>query len=204
MKLPRFFAIWTLAAATFIATGSVGTALAQERVLRENQVTRQGLIDALMPQAAQADAAASAGEGDGLPRSRSFRPATRPGVVAGVAAAAAQPARASILITFITSSSDLTPDARRALDVLAGAMKSDQLARVKFTIEGHADPRGDNDMNMKLSQARADSVRAYLIAQHGLAGERVNAVGKGSSALMNPSEPAAPENRRVTIVSQPG
>jgi hypothetical protein len=28
-------------------------------------------------------------------------------------------------------------------------------------------------------------------------------VGKGSSALMKPSEPAAPENRRVTIVANP-
>jgi flagellar motor protein MotB len=45
-------------------------------------------------------------------------------------------------------------------------------------------------------------VRSYLLTQHGLAAERVSAVGRGSSALMNPSDPAAPENRRVTIVTQ--
>jgi outer membrane protein OmpA-like peptidoglycan-associated protein len=57
---------------------------------------------------------------------------------------------------------------------------------------------------MKLSQARAESVRAYLISKHGLAADRVDAVGKGSSNLLNKTNIAAPENRRVTIVSQAG
>ena len=129
-----------------------------------------------------------------------MRPAA---AVAGAAAAGAQPGRASILVTFVTASADLTSDARRALDVLAGAMKSEKLISSRFTIEGHADPRGTDDFNLKLSLARAESVRGYLVESHGVAAERVNAVGKGSSALMNPSVPAAPENRRVTIVAQP-
>ena len=75
---------------------------------------------------------------------------------------------------------------------------------VTASIEGHADPRGSEEANLKLSQARAESVREYLLASHGVAAERVTAVGKGSSALMKPNEPAAPENRRVTIVANPG
>jgi OmpA-OmpF porin, OOP family len=187
-----------LAAVTLATMLAAEAALAQEKVLREGQVTQQALIEALSPAAG-----ASAAEGD-APRTRSFRPAAR---VAGTAAASAQPgqaARASILVTFVTNSADLTSGARQALDVLAGAMKSEKLASVKFTIEGHADPRGSDELNLKLSQARAESVRSYLMTQHGLQAERVNAVGKGSSALMNPSDPAAPENRRVTIVAQPG
>ena len=186
-----------IAAVTLAALFAAHHAGAQEQVLREGQVTQQALIEALSPAAA-----ASAADGD-APRSRSFRPAAR---VAGTAAASAQSggaARASILVTFVTNSADLTGGAKNALDVLAGAMKSEKLAAVKFTIEGHADPRGSDELNLKLSQARADSVRGYLMSQHGLQAERVNAVGKGSSALMNPSEPAAPENRRVTIVAQP-
>lgn len=191
----------TFALALMLATGAVQ---AQEKVLREGQVTQQGLIDALTPAAQPADDAASAADGSGV-RTRSFRPAVRPAAaVAGAAAAAAQPARASILVTFVTNSADLTAGAKSALDVLAAAMKSEKLAAVKFTIEGHADPRGSEELNLKLSQARADSVRGYLTTTHGLASDRVNAVGKGSSALMKPSEPAAPENRRVTIVAQPG
>ncbi len=194
MKLRFKFA--SLALAAVLATA--GSAQAQEKVLREGQVTQQGLIDALTP-AAAADAASAPEEG-GM-RTRSFRPAVR---VSATAAAAAQPARANILVTFVTNSADLTGTAKKALDVLAAAMKSDKLAAVKFTIEGHADPRGSEEANMKLSQARADSVREYLLASHGLAAERISAVGKGSSALMKPSEPAAPENRRVTIVANPG
>jgi OOP family OmpA-OmpF porin len=185
------------------AACACGAVLAQEKVMREGQVTEKALIDALAPPAAAApDGAASAAEG-GV-RTRSWKPALRPAAAAaGTAAAAAQPGRASILVTFITGSADLTGDAKKALDVLAGAMKSDKLANVRFTIEGHADPRGGEELNMRLSQSRAESVRGYLTASHGLAGERINAVGKGSSALMNPNDPAAPENRRVTIVAQP-
>lgn len=184
-----------------LAALSVGSVHAQEKVLREGQVTQQALIDALAPKAA--DGAASAPE-EGT-RTRSWKPGVRPAAAAaaGTAGAAAQPARASILVTFVTNSADLTGNAKKALDVLASAMKSEKLASVRFTIEGHADPRGSEDLNLKLSQARAESVRGYLMASHGLAAERVNAVGKGSSALMKPSEPAAPENRRVTIVAQP-
>ena len=208
MKYPSKLALLALAA--LLAAGSCQ---AQERVMRENQVTEQSLIEALTPPKTAAaapaapEAAASAVLGpDGQPmRTRSFRPAVRPAAAAaaGTAATSAQQARASILVTFVTDSADLTARAKSALDVLAGAMKSEKLASVKFTIEGHADPRGGEERNMKLSQLRAESVRAYLTSQHGLAAERVNAVGKGSTALMNPSDPAAPENRRVTIVANP-
>lgn len=192
MKLRTRLAL--LAMAALLAGGAVQ---AQEKVLREGQVTQEALIDALAPAAA-----ASAAE-DGV-RTRSWKPGVRPAAaVAGTAATAAQPGRASILVTFVTNSADLTANAKRALDVLAGAMKSDKLAAVRFTIEGHADPRGSEELNLRLSQARAESVRGYLMASHGMAAERIAAVGKGSSALMKPSEPAAPENRRVTIVAQP-
>lgn len=174
-------------------------ALAQERVLREGQVTERALVDALTP-----PQAASAPE-EGV-RTRSFRPAVRPAATAGATAAAGaaatQAGRASILVTFVTDRADLTAPARSALDVLAAAMKSERLAGVRFTIEGHADPRGSEEHNLRLSQARAESVRGYLIARHGLAADRVDAVGKGSSNLMNKVDIAAPENRRVTIVSQ--
>lgn len=178
------------------------SALAQEKVLREGQVTEKALVDALTPPAA----AASAPEEGGV-RTRGFRPAVRPAAAVGTTAAAgavaAHPSgKASILVTFVTDSAELTPRAREALDVLAGAMKSDRLAGVRFTIEGHADPRGGDEHNLKLSTARASTVREYLIARHGLAADRIDAVGMGSSMLLNTADIAAPENRRVTIVSK--
>jgi OmpA-OmpF porin, OOP family len=189
-----------LAGAALMAPGARAQTQDKGPVLRENQVTEKNLIEALKP----AEPAASEPE----VVSRSLRIATRPAAaVAGTAApsaAAQQGKRASILVTFLTDSAELSERAKSALDVLAGAMKSDQLSTVRFTIEGHADPRGSAERNQQLSQARADSVRQYLIDKHGLGAERVSAVGKGSSALMDPANPAAPENRRVTIVSQQG
>ncbi len=199
MKARHAITVATLVAA--LAAFAAGPVAAQEKVLREGQVTQKGLIEALTP-----SAAASAAGSDEV-RTRSFRPAVRPAAVAGATAAAGavaanQSGRASILVTFVTDSAELTQRAKGALDVLAGAMKSDKLAGVRFTIEGHADPRGSDEHNLKLSTARANSVREYLVSQHGLPASRIEAVGRGSSALLNTANPAAPENRRVTIVSQ--
>lgn len=195
-----------LATAFVAVAGALATpALAQEKVMREGQVTERALVDAL---ALPAPAAAPAAEGNDAVRTRSFRPAVVPAAATATtagAAVAAGPAaaagKASILITFVTDSAELTQRARDALDVLGGAMKSERLAAVRFTIEGHADPRGGEDYNMRLSTARAQAVREYLIARHGLAPERINAVGRGATALLDTRNIAAPENRRVTILS---
>jgi OmpA-OmpF porin, OOP family len=109
---------------------------------------------------------------------------------------------ASLLITFETNSSLLTAAARGQLDVVAAALKNEKLKAYGFGIEGHADPRGRADLNLALSQQRAESVRDYLVASHGIASERLRPVGKGATELANRRVPAAPENRRVTIATQ--
>jgi outer membrane protein OmpA-like peptidoglycan-associated protein len=118
-------------------------------------------------------------------------------------AAPPQPARpsASLLITFHTSSSGLTPNAKQQLDVVGAALKNARLAPYKFTVEGHADPRGDRTTNLVLSQHRAGSVRSYLIDTHGIEPDRLIPEGKGDREVLNRAVPAAPENRRVTIVT---
>lgn len=189
-------------------------AAAQEKVMREGQVTQQGLIDALLPAApapapaAPAEAAAEAPDAAASgPRTRSFRPGIRPAAAVGSTSAAgtvaaSQGGRASILFSFVTGSAELTGQARSALDVLAGAMKSERLNGARFSVEGHADPRGNDDANQRLSTARAEAVREYLVGKHGLAADRLEAVGRGSSQLLNKDDPAAAENRRVTIVTK--
>jgi outer membrane protein OmpA-like peptidoglycan-associated protein len=111
----------------------------------------------------------------------------------------AKPAAASLLITFKTDSADLTPRAKQSLDVVARALSSDQLSDFKFSVEGHADPRGGPEYNMRLSEARAGSVVNYLVAQHRIPRARLQPVGKGETELLNLTKPDAPENRRVTI-----
>ena len=155
------------------ALAQVGT------VFKEKDLSEAALVDALTPEPTL--------------RLRSIR------VAPSADATPAQAPAASLLITFQTNSAELTPDSRAALDVVGRALSSERLASFAFEVDGHADPRGASDLNLRLSQARADSVVEYLVRQHGLRRDRLNPVGKGESELANPAVPAAPENRRVTI-----
>jgi OmpA-OmpF porin, OOP family len=110
-------------------------------------------------------------------------------------------ASASLLVTFETNSSELTSAAKRQLDIVASALRNDRLVEYRFTVEGHADPRGSADKNLLLSHDRAESVKRYLMAQ-GIAEDRLVTEGRGDREPMLPAQPAAPENRRVTFVTQ--
>jgi OmpA-OmpF porin, OOP family len=165
----------TLALVGLSASVAVAQPADRPLVLGEGQATEEAILDALSPRV-----------------TRQFKPGQR-----------AQAAKASLLITFVTGSSELTDGARGTLDVLAGALKNERLAGRSFTIEGHADKRGSAMLNRQLSLARAQSVMGYLTSRHGLAAERLQAEGKGSSEPLNLRVATAPENRRVTIVVQP-
>ena len=168
---------------------------AAQNVLKGAQVTESALIDALALDPPEMAASGAT--------TRGFRPATaRPGEPAKPARPPNPNAgRASLLITFPTNSADLTTDTQVMLDTLARALESDKLAGFGFKVEGHADARGEPDRNLKLSQLRAESVANYLVSKHGILPERLTAVGKGSSELLNKAQIDAPENRRVTIVT---
>jgi outer membrane protein OmpA-like peptidoglycan-associated protein len=87
------------------------------------------------------------------------------------------------------------------MDVVGRALNADKLAPFKFSIEGHADPRGGTELNQRLSEERAQSVRQYLVENHHIDPQRLTSVGKGDKEPLNEKDPAAPENRRVTIVT---
>jgi OOP family OmpA-OmpF porin len=180
--------------------GLQSAALAQTAapVLSNAQVTEDALVDALAIEPAYADDAASGA-------TRGFRPAVRPGTasakLATTPAKPAAPGKASLLITFPTGSAELTPETIRVLQTLGKALQSDKLAGFAFRIEGHADPRGTAEANIKLSEERAQAVAAYLSNTLGVLPDRLQPVGKGSSEPLNPQQPDAPENRRVTIVT---
>ena len=193
----RFRFLRSACAGLALAGLSMSLPLYAQTVLKGKDLNEQNLIDALSPPAA------SEAESEEV-RLRSIR-VTRDQPSAKVleqAAKAPQPKpSASVLITFVTNSSELTERARTSLDVVGHALQSNQLASFKFVIEGHADPRGNADDNLRLSQARADSVVQYLVAQHLVSPDRLKAVGKGDTELFNTRQIDAPENRRVTIVT---
>ena len=73
---------------------------------------------------------------------------------------------------------DLTPESTEALDKLVEMMNEN--ANITIELSAHCDYRGNDDYNQRLSQRRAESVVRYLI-QHGIAKDRLTAVGYGES-----------------------
>jgi OOP family OmpA-OmpF porin len=104
-------------------------------------------------------------------------------------------------IKFGVNSANLTPEAKEVIKQLGTAMASEQLSSFHFQLEGHTDSTGRHDHNMELSQKRAESVRDYLVATYHIAASRLEAVGRGPDAPLDPANPASGVNRRVQIVN---
>ncbi len=86
------------------------------------------------------------------------------------------------------------------LDEIASVLQSNpQLKKVR--IEGHTDNIGNELTNLRLSQARADAVRTYLI-QAGVEAARLEARGFGESYPLvgNDTEDGRAQNRRVEFI----
>jgi len=70
-----------------------------------------------------------------------------------------------------------------------------------ITISGHTDARGNDALNMKLSEQRAEAVRQYLDANMDLAPDRIQAVGRGESEPIatNETNEGRLQNRRIDV-----
>ena len=75
-----------------------------------------------------------------------------------------------------------------------------QNPELKLSIEGHSSSEGNYDVNMELSQQRAQTVREYLITK-GIDAGRMQARGFGSNKPLNDGKTPADAalNRRVEL-----
>jgi outer membrane protein OmpA-like peptidoglycan-associated protein len=71
-------------------------------------------------------------------------------------------------------------------------------------IEGHTDSSGSNELNLKLSQLRANAVKQLMI-ENGIAESRIESIGMGESKPVaeNTTSEGKAKNRRVEIIIQP-
>ena len=71
----------------------------------------------------------------------------------------------------------------------------------QIVIAGHTDSQGGDDMNLALSESRAESVRQYLLAQMALSGNEVSAVGYGETRPVanNETPQGRAKNRRIDV-----
>jgi outer membrane protein OmpA-like peptidoglycan-associated protein len=102
-------------------------------------------------------------------------------------------------VLFSTGKADLNTDAKIALAKLSGIVLN--YPSLKLAIGGYTDSTGTADFNMKLSQARADSVLGYLVTQ-GLDSGVLSAQGYGMDDPVadNSTVQGRRMNRRVEIV----
>jgi outer membrane protein OmpA-like peptidoglycan-associated protein len=104
-------------------------------------------------------------------------------------------------VLFEVDRAELRPGARRELDRLAEVLRD--RSGLTLAIEGHTDSTGSADYNLSLSERRAASVRAYLVAR-GIDRDRTTSIGLGQDVPVASNDTASgrQQNRRVEIVIQ--
>lgn len=100
-------------------------------------------------------------------------------------------------LEFENGKADILPSMHEDLNRLANFLIDHP--RFKLNISGHTDTQGNEDSNLRLSQARADAIKAYLIYEFKIAASRIEAHGYGSSQpiVEEKSEQERKLNRRV-------
>ncbi len=103
-------------------------------------------------------------------------------------------------ILFDTGESRVKAESAEALITIADFLKDNPSQR--YLVVGHTDSMGGYDMNLRLSEARAEAVVAELINVYGITQEQLIPVGVGpaSPVMSNTTEEGRARNRRVEIV----
>ena len=105
-------------------------------------------------------------------------------------------------VTFDSSSSSLKPEGANTLTGVAMVLK--EYPKTAVNVAGYTDSTGSRQLNMTLSQQRADSVGSSLITQ-GVATNRIRTTGMGpdNPVASNSTTEGKAQNRRVEITLSP-
>jgi outer membrane protein OmpA-like peptidoglycan-associated protein len=107
-------------------------------------------------------------------------------------------------VKFDFDSAEITAEAEGQIRELGNALADPKLKGATISINGHTDGKGSDGFNKRLSERRAQSIKAYLVDNFGLSASNLRTVGYGRSRLKNTRDPFAAENRRVEVVNMIG
>jgi outer membrane protein OmpA-like peptidoglycan-associated protein len=109
--------------------------------------------------------------------------------------------RLTLTINFAPQSAAIPQSGELELARMAALLK--KLPDLRFRIEGHTDSFQDPAYNQRLSEARANAVKGWLM-QHGIEAGRLRAVGLGERFPIadNSTEAGRARNRRVVMVKE--
>ena len=105
-----------------------------------------------------------------------------------------------LLVQFDSGKAIVRPKYNNEIKKVADFMK--EYPNATAVIEGHTDNVGKEAANVKLSQRRADSIKAYLVKKFGIDSSRLKAVGYGPNkpVASNATKEGRQKNRRVRAV----
>lgn len=107
-------------------------------------------------------------------------------------------ALANRTIEFETGNATLTASGRQVLDLLVPVLQ--RLPGRSFEVTGHTDAQGSRPQNIALSAARADAVKAYLVAK-GIVADSLVTSGAGPDRPLagNDTAEGRARNRRIEL-----
>ena len=102
-------------------------------------------------------------------------------------------------VLFDSSRAELNPGAKRSLESLVSFLRENPDRRI--VVEGYTDNSGSPEGNLKLSLARANAVKSFLV-EAGIAPDRISTVGHGQNypIVSNDTMAGRQRNRRVEIL----
>ena len=105
-------------------------------------------------------------------------------------------------IHFDFDKADIKPESKAQLDEISKLLAATPTLKLRVT--GHTDNKGSADHNQALSKRRADAIVAALVANYGIAANRLTSAGLGASmpVASNDNDQGRALNRRVELIEQ--
>lgn len=104
-------------------------------------------------------------------------------------------------ILFENNKAEISPQSREVLDKIILVLSANK--SLKIEVGAHTDAKGDSEANLRLSEARAKTVKEYMVKK-GIESARISAKGYGETKLLNNCKDNLPcnesehaQNRRI-------